>query len=39
VLEMSLSQELREQCDLLSVPGSVTASFFNSASWMRWKHA
>jgi aryl-alcohol dehydrogenase-like predicted oxidoreductase len=39
VLEMSLSQELRDQCDALSTPGSVTASFFNSASWMKWKHA
>jgi len=37
VLDMGLSEELREQCDLLSAPGSVTASFFNSAPWMRWK--
>ncbi len=38
VLGMSLSQELRDQCDILSPPGSVTASFFNSATWMKWKH-
>jgi aryl-alcohol dehydrogenase-like predicted oxidoreductase len=37
VLEMALPQELRAQCDVLVAPGSVVASFFNSAQWMRWK--
>ena len=38
VLGQRLSDELREACDELVAPGSVVASFFNSASWMRWKH-
>ena len=38
VLEQSLSDELQLACDQLVAPGSVVASFFNSASWMRWKH-
>ena len=37
VLEMSLSDELRKACDELVTPGSVVASFFNSAPWMKWK--
>ncbi len=38
VLEMTLSAELQQACDELVTPGSVVASFFNSAPWMRWKH-
>ena len=38
VLGQRLSDELRQACDELVAPGSVVASFFNSASWMRWKH-
>ncbi len=38
VLDQRLSDELRQACDELVAPGSVVASFFNSASWMRWKH-
>jgi len=34
---MALSDELRAACDALVPPGSVVASFFNSAQWMRWK--
>lgn len=37
VLEMSLSDEIRAACDELVSPGSVVASFFNSAPWMKWK--
>ena len=37
VLEMSLSDEIRTDCDELVSPGSVVASFFNSAPWMKWK--
>ena len=37
VLDMTLGDELRAQCDALVAPGSVTASFFNSAPWMKWK--
>ncbi len=33
-----LSPELLAAADALVVPGSVVASFFNSAPWMRWKH-
>ncbi len=39
VAEMTLSDELRAACDALVPPGSVVASFFNSAAWMRWKLA
>ena len=39
VLEMSLTDEVRDACDSLVTPGSVITSFFNSAPWMRWKHA
>jgi 1-deoxyxylulose-5-phosphate synthase len=38
VLEMTLPAEIQQACDDLVTPGSVVASFFNSASWMRWKH-
>jgi aryl-alcohol dehydrogenase-like predicted oxidoreductase len=37
VLDMRLSDEMRAACDALAPPGSVTASFFNSAPWMKWK--
>jgi aryl-alcohol dehydrogenase-like predicted oxidoreductase len=37
VLDMRLSDEMRHACDALAPPGSVTASFFNSAPWMKWK--
>lgn len=37
VLEMELGPELLALCDGLVAPGSVVASFFNSAPWMRWK--
>ncbi len=37
VADMALSDELRAACDALVPPGSVVASFFNSAQWMRWK--
>lgn len=39
VLDMILSDALRAQCDALVSPGSVVASFFNSAPWMAWKIA
>lgn len=38
VLEMTLSAEAQQACDDMVTPGSVVASFFNSAPWMRWKH-
>ena len=31
--------EMRQACDALVAPGSVVASFFNSAAWMKWKIA
>jgi aryl-alcohol dehydrogenase-like predicted oxidoreductase len=34
VLEMTLPDDLRAPCDELVPPGSVVASFFNSAPWM-----
>ena len=37
VLELNLSDEIRTACDVLVAPGSVVASFFNSAPWMRWR--
>jgi len=37
VADKVLSDELRAACDALVPPGSVVASFFNSAAWMRWK--
>ena len=36
---MHLSDEMREACDELVSPGSVVASFFNTAGWMKWKFA
>lgn len=37
VADMVLPDGLRAACDELVAPGSVVASFFNSAQWMRWK--
>jgi aryl-alcohol dehydrogenase-like predicted oxidoreductase len=37
-LEMLLDDSLRAQCDELVPPGSVVASFFNTAPWMKWKY-
>jgi len=37
VADMVLSDELRSACDALVAPGSVVASFFNTAQWLRWK--
>lgn len=34
-LEMTLSDELADECDKLVPPGSAVASFFNSANWMK----
>ena len=39
VADMQLSNELRQACDALVAPGSVVASFFNTAVWMKWKFA
>lgn len=39
VADMQLTQEMRQACDGLVAPGSVVASFFNSAAWMKWKFA
>jgi aryl-alcohol dehydrogenase-like predicted oxidoreductase len=39
IAEMALPDELRAACDTLVAPGSVVASHFNSAQWMRWKLA
>jgi 1-deoxyxylulose-5-phosphate synthase len=36
--ELALPAELLVAADQLVTPGSVVASFFNSAAWMRWKH-
>jgi 1-deoxyxylulose-5-phosphate synthase len=36
--ELVLPAELIIAADELVTPGSVVASFFNSAAWMRWKH-
>jgi hypothetical protein len=30
---------MREACDAITPPGGVTASFFNSAAWMRGRIA
>lgn len=35
VLEMTLSQELRQACDEINPPGSVIANFHNTAGWMK----
>ena len=37
VLDMTLPEAFRRRCDELVPPGSVVASFFNSAAWMRCK--
>lgn len=37
VLDMRLSDDVRAACDAIAPPGSVVASFFNSAPWMKWK--
>jgi aryl-alcohol dehydrogenase-like predicted oxidoreductase len=37
-LEMRLPDSVRTECDALVSPGSVVASFFNTAAWMKWKH-
>lgn len=37
LLEMTLPESLRAAADELVAPGSVVASFFNSAPWMKWK--
>jgi aryl-alcohol dehydrogenase-like predicted oxidoreductase len=39
VAEMVLTDALRAACDELVTPGSVVASFFNTAAWMKWKFA
>jgi aryl-alcohol dehydrogenase-like predicted oxidoreductase len=36
--ELVLPAGLLTGADELVTPGSVVASFFNSAPWMRWKH-
>jgi aryl-alcohol dehydrogenase-like predicted oxidoreductase len=36
--ELALPASLLAGADALVAPGSVVASFFNSAPWMRWKH-
>ena len=36
--QLALPAELLVAADELVTPGSVVASFFNSATWMRWKH-
>jgi aryl-alcohol dehydrogenase-like predicted oxidoreductase len=35
VAEMSLSEDLRQECDRLVPPGSAMANFHNSAPWMK----
>jgi aryl-alcohol dehydrogenase-like predicted oxidoreductase len=37
-LSVALPDTLLAAADDLVTPGSVVASFFNSAPWMRWKH-
>jgi 1-deoxyxylulose-5-phosphate synthase len=36
--QLALPAALLAAADGLVTPGSVVASFFNSAAWMRWKH-
>jgi len=36
--QLMLPAEMLAAADGLVSPGSVVASFFNSAAWMRWKH-
>lgn len=38
VADMTLPESLRAVCDAITPPGGVTASFFNTAPWMAWKH-
>jgi aryl-alcohol dehydrogenase-like predicted oxidoreductase len=35
VLDMQLTDQLREACDALVPPGSAVADFHNSAPWMK----
>jgi aryl-alcohol dehydrogenase-like predicted oxidoreductase len=37
VMEMSLTDEMRQSCDELIPPGSAIANFLNSAPWMKGK--
>jgi aryl-alcohol dehydrogenase-like predicted oxidoreductase len=37
VLNMTLSDELRNACDILVSPGSAVADFHNTAGWMKQK--
>lgn len=37
VLDMTLSDDLRQACDELVPPGSAVANFFNSAPWMKMR--
>jgi 1-deoxyxylulose-5-phosphate synthase len=37
VADETLPVVIAEACDALVAPGSVVASFFNSAPWMRWR--
>lgn len=37
VMDMHLSDTLREECDRLVPPGSVAANFHNSAAWMKMR--
>ena len=37
VMEMELSQAVREACDDLVAPGSAAVNFHNSASWMKMR--
>ena len=37
VMEMSLTDEMRQSCDELVPPGSAIANFLNSAPWMKGK--
>ena len=34
---MKLSDDIRNECDKLVPPGSVTANFHNTADWMKTK--
>src|SRR5262249_27519471 len=36
-LELRMPDALRAELDALVSPGSVVASFFNTAPWMKWK--
>jgi len=39
ILEMTLSDELRQACDAINPPGSAVANFHNSAPWMKMRIA